>query len=191
MVIKEKEYICCLAENDFDIKEEITCDREANVNLCLGFANLKKDKNEFVLQKCTETGVNSFILFNGENSVKKTDRVSFEKILPRYRKIIREACEQSLRLREPSLEYTEFENIDLSVYDRIFVTDETGENLNSVIKKEDRNILLLIGPEGGFSQKEFDYIIQKGGKKVSFGKRILKSETASVAISASIINFYE
>lgn len=191
-LVKEgREYLCRLTKEGFETIKDITCDRESKVNLTLAVASLKKDKLEYVLQKCTETGVNKFILFNGDNSVKTLDKESFEKILPRYRKIIREACEQSLRLKEPEIEFLCLENMDFSVYDRIYLGDEKGSKLKEVLDISNRNILLFIGPEGGFSQEESELIKKKGGETVSFGKRIMRSETSASVISAFIVDFYE
>ena len=192
LVSKGKEYICQLTKDNYKIIEEITVDREPKINLTLAIANLKKDKLEYVLQKATEVGVNNFLIFNGENSVKITDSSSFKKSFDRYKKIIREACEQSLRLYEPKIEWVEFEKINWASYDTIFITDPIGAPLNQVLgTNKCQNSLLLIGPEGGFSQKEFEFVKEKGGTLISFGKRILRSETAAMVISANIINYFE
>ncbi|MBQ0105771.1 MAG: 16S rRNA (uracil(1498)-N(3))-methyltransferase [Armatimonadetes bacterium] len=191
LVIKGREYLCRLTAEGYDVIEDITEDREPKKNVTLAVAGLKKDKLEYVFQKCTETGVNGFLIFNGDNSVKNTDRESFGKLLPRYEKIVTEACEQSYRLIKPCIDFTALEKIDLSTYDRIFLTDESGLPLREVLDDRSEKILLFIGPEGGFSDRETDYILSCGGEKISFGKRIMRSETSAVAISASIISFYE
>lgn len=184
------EYLCELEENSYNILEEITINRECPINLVLAIGAIKKDKIEYVLQKCVEVGVNGFILFNGENSVKSIDVSSFEKMLPRYKKIIREACEQSLRLKEPNIELCELDKIDYNSFDKVFITDVDGLNFQSYVKENTRNILLLIGPEGGFSDKEMNFLKSKGDL-IKFGPRIMRSETSAIVISGSIINYFE
>lgn len=190
LIKDEKEFLCEICENSYSIIKEITVNREPNIDLTLCVGVLKKDKLEYVFQKCVEVGVNHFILFNGHNSVKKMDNETFIKVLPRYEKIIEEACEQSLRLKKPNIEFCDFKNIDFSIYDKIFITDTEGISLKNSLNNK-KKILLIIGPEGGFSQEEFDYIKEKGGELISFGPRIMRSETSCVVISGSIINFYE
>lgn len=190
IVNKGREYLCELTENSYKIIEDITIDRESPINLVLAMGAIKKDKIEYVLQKCVEVGVGGFIIFNGENSVKNIDESSFEKLLPRYKKIIREACEQSLRLKEPNIELCELDKIDYNSFDKVFITDVDGLNFQSVLKENNKNILLLIGPEGGFSNKEFDFLKSKG-ELIKFGPRIMRSETSAIVISGSIINYFE
>ena len=191
LVKEKKEFLATITKDGYNIIEEITENREANVSLTLAIATLKKDKLEYIFQKATEIGVENFIIFNGENSVKTIDQASFEKTLPRYNKIITEASEQSLRLVCPQIKFTDLKNIDFSNFEKVLITDLEGTPLLQNLNKENKNILLIIGPEGGLSQTEMDFIKAQGGETVSFGKRILRSETAAMVISACVINFYE
>ena len=191
LIKEEKEYLCEITKEGYKIIEEITENREAPINLTLCLATLKKDKIEQVLQKATEVGVSSFIIFNGQNSVKTFDNMSFNKCLPRYQKIIREACEQSGRIKEPTIEFISLKEIDFDKYNNILISDLTGTPFQTVIKDRNSSYILVIGPEGGLSQEETELLKQKGGLIISYGKRIMRSETASVVISAGIINHFE
>ncbi len=187
-----KEYLCEITKEGYTIIEDITNNREAPINLTLCMASLKKDKIEYVLQKATEVGVNSFILFNGDNSVKTMNREDFDKNLPRFKKIIREACEQSLRTNEPTIEfYKTIKDINLNKYQNILITDSDGEPFQKAVTNPNFSYLLIIGPEGGLSSEETNYLKSHGGEVISYGKRLMRSETASVVISAGIINHFE
>ena len=69
--------------------------------------------------------------------------------------------------------------------------EEKEKTLKSVLKKLENkdqiNIGILIGPEGGIEPKEVEYITQKGGISVTLGNRILRTETASIYIASNIM----
>lgn len=192
-IIKDqKEYLCEINNEGYTIIEDITEDRETPINLTLCVASLKKDKIEYVLQKATEVGVKSFILFNGDNSVKMMSREDFDKNLQRFKKIIREACEQSLRINEPGIEFFKtIKDINFKKYQNILITDSTGEPFQKTVTNPNSSYLLVIGPEGGLSLEETNFLKSIKGQIISFGKRLMRSETASVVISAGIINYFE
>ena len=191
IIKNEKEYICEITQEGYKIIEDITDSKEAPVSLTLCIASLKKDKIEYVLQKATEVGVSSFIIFNGQNSVKLLNHEDFEKNLQRFKKIITEACEQSLRLKEPTINLKQLKDIDFNKFDNIFISDLEGKPFQKEITKKTGSYLLIIGPEGGISKEETEFIKKQGGKIISFGKRLMRSETAALVISASIINYCE
>ena len=113
--------------------------------------------------------------------------------LDRLNRIAKEACKQCGISSIPTINVPiKLESIDLrslDKYDLIIVPYEKEEiNLKTVLKdkinENIKNIGVFIGPEGGFEDQEIKYIQSLGGKSVSLGKRILRTETASIFISS-------
>jgi len=156
---------------------------------------LAREKFEWVLQKCTEVGVTRFVPTVTERSiVRRPDTVTAHK-LSRWRRIITEAAEQSGRGRIPQLEATiNFPDAvsGLGSFDRCLIgsPQATGRGLREILRAggaEPVAIALLIGPEGGFTDKEIAVACSKGATAFSLGKRILRTETAAVVASAVIL----
>jgi 16S rRNA (uracil1498-N3)-methyltransferase len=181
------------AEITFVGKESVTCrlasllpDREPGVRVTLAFALLKGEKTDFVLQKATELGVSAFIPFSSIRCVARIDKKAGDK-LDRWGKIVRSAAGQSLRNRIPLISapldwpqlLLEFRN-----YQRIafFWEGEGDRPLAPVLKGvlPGENILLVTGPEGGFSREEAEDAMAGGAEAVTLGPRILRAETAAV-----------
>lgn len=154
---------------------------------------LKSEKMELVLQKASELGVKRIVLVNCERCNVKIDEQTFTKKRIRYQKICEEACEQSRRLTIPiidgifdlkSLPNKYLSTINLVAYERL-----VGDNNMFPMDKKVNDITYLIGPEGGFSEKEIDLLIKKGFECISLGKRILRVETAAIA-GLSLISYW-
>ena len=85
------------------------------------------------------------------------------------------------------------EEIDYSKYDKIIFAYENSDeskSLPEIIKKEDKNILYIIGPEGGITQEEVNFLKENKAIEISLGKRILRAETAAIVVCGIIANFY-
>ena len=176
-------------------KETITCKVESTraetsepkVKVTLAQSLPKGSKMELIIQKSVELGVNRIIPLLSERSVSK------EAKLPRWEKIAREAAEQSKRGLVP--EITQLKKIDdifrsAKDFDLALIPWEleTDKSLKSVLTtNKSKNLLLLIGPEGGFSQDEVKRARESGFIPVSLGKRILRAETAAIATLAAVM----
>lgn len=194
LVSNKKEFLCEIIDRDtFKVLGNITCDTEAPVKLTLGVSMPKKDKLELILQKSTELGVYDFVVFNSDNTVKTLDKETFLKNLPRYNKIITEACEQSLRLHTPSVNFEDISKIVFKNFDLVIALELDSESkpLHTYLSKEYKSILLLVGCEGGFSYKEIEFFKANNIKLASMAKRILRAETAAIAASHNVIYNYE
>lgn len=176
------------------IIREIPFDTEPSIKIFLAQSLLKGEKFDFVIQKATEIGVYAIIPFISERTIIKLDENKKEKKLNRYKMIVQSAAEQSHREIIPCVHpIVEFSNVlncteefDLSL---IFFEGEKT-SLKKVLKKNIKKILLIIGPEGGFSVSEIEKARKSGIIPVSLGKRILRSETASlVAMSLILFEF--
>ena len=83
------------------------------------------------------------------------------------------------------------ENIEFSKYDKILYAYENSDEsykIYDVIKNEDKKILYIIGPEGGITQKEVEFLKKNGAIEISLGKRILRAETAAVVLGGILAN---
>ncbi|MCK5731846.1 MAG: 16S rRNA (uracil(1498)-N(3))-methyltransferase, partial [Tenericutes bacterium] len=168
--------------------EQITA-IDKTMNLSIAQSLIKKDNMELVLQKTTELGVREIIPFRAKRSIVKIDDFRKKKI--RYETIVKEASEQSERCTLPIIsDIHEIESVPYSDFDLVLVAyarNNLESKLSDVLKSVDVNtkILVLIGPEGGFSAEELEYLADKG-TFISLGSTILRSETAAIYIASSL-----
>ncbi|MGD9676802.1 MAG: 16S rRNA (uracil(1498)-N(3))-methyltransferase [Vulcanibacillus sp.] len=172
-------------------------DREPLVKITLAQALPKSDKMDFIIQKGTEIGVTTFLPFNSERTIVQLNQQKEQKKIGRWEKIAKEAAEQSHRSRIPNIlpivNYKElignFKNrIVLIAYEREVTTTlfKAIENMSEL-----KEILLIIGPEGGFSDQEVELASKNGAISISLGRRILRAETAGLVGVANILYHYE
>lgn len=197
-VVADNKLYCCEVESlsplSIKINYEIPTDSELPNEVTLFFALAKGDKIDFVVQKATELGVSKIVLFKSERCVVKYDEKDIVRKLERFNKIAKEASEQSHRLKVPeivgvvdlkNIPSNLLANINLLAYEK--EAGETCSFFESVSKN--KSISVFIGPEGGFSEEEVDYLVNKSScKLISLGKRILRTETAAV-YALSVIGF--
>lgn len=157
-------------------------EKKIELNISLGIGLLKRDKLEWVIQKATELGCRKINLMKLENNVVKIDK-KIEKKLARYKEISLNAILQSKRDSLVSIEY--IDELDLENYDFVYVAHEKHKT-NTLYKelincKKENNIIILVGPEGGFSENEINkFEKNKNVKIVSLGTNILRAETAAI-----------
>lgn len=172
---------------EIDVIKEIKENNELPNKVILVAALIKGDKMDLVLQKATELGVSEIVLLETERTIVKIKPAEKEAKFERYRKILKEAAEQSKRSKIPAL----YRLIDISLLDSIDANvkliayeDEKGSSARFLKAveglKEKQSIAIVIGPEGGFSEEEVEDAVLLGYKKVGLGKRILRAETASM-----------
>ncbi len=121
-----------------------------------------------------------------ERTVVKIKPAEKELKLERYRRILKEAAEQCKRTKIPQLyRLLTIDQLD-SVSANVKMIAYEGVNgntssFNSIVRsiKEKDKVAIMIGPEGGFSEKEVEKAVELGYKTVSLGQRILRAETAS------------
>ncbi|CAH0119634.1 MULTISPECIES: 16S rRNA (uracil(1498)-N(3))-methyltransferase [unclassified Paenibacillus] len=153
----------------------------------------KGDKMETVIQKCTEIGAVRFIPFVSERTIVQYDAKKETKRLERWSRIAKEAAEQAHRGRIPEVEETNawkqllhrFASYDLVLF--CYEKEQSGklrECISPLIHKRDGggtlDVLLVIGPEGGFAEGECLAAEAAGAKPVGLGARILRTETAAM-----------
>ena len=162
-------------------------EREAATAVKLLFGYLKNaDKNEFVVQKATELGVQEIALFSSEYSSAYVN----ENKLERLKKIAQESAKQCLRSRAPEITYyptlKEALQSGEGYENKIFACEFLREG-GADLQKINSSCVLVVGSEGGFSHAEFDLAQAMGYQGVSLGKRILRAETAAVALTSVVM----
>ncbi len=177
-----------ITQVEFEYIETINQNPELKNKITLAMPFLKKDNFSLALQKTTECGVNEIIPTEYEYNVIKYDNNKFEKKRERFEKIILGASMQSKRKLIPKLlQIQKLTSINFTKYDLVIVCYENEENkilqdLDIQIKNS-QNILLIIGPEGGLHPKEITLLNNLNNSEiVSIGNRILRSETAQIAV---------
>jgi 16S rRNA (uracil1498-N3)-methyltransferase len=177
-----------------EVIEKKRSDAEPHTKITLYQSILARDKFEFVLQKCTEIGVTQFVPVITERSIVRRAEKITEQKLSRFESIIAEAAEQSERGNIPSLRspielfqvVSEMGKNDMCLFGST-QNCQSLKNILQVCRSHPENIALFIGPEGGFSEKEIEFLVVRGVQPFSLGKRILRTETAAVAASAIIL----
>lgn len=185
------------------IIEWLNVDNELPVRVTILQSLPKGNKVELIIQKGTELGANQFILFESERSIVKWDEKKVKKRIERYNKIAKEASEQSKRNIIPQIKYVKNINdylknknnvnsIKLIAYEEEAKQKRTtsfSKLLQSV--KENEEIIVCIGPEGGFTEEEIVFFKEYGFEPIRLGKRILRTETASLYTLAAISYHFE
>jgi 16S rRNA (uracil1498-N3)-methyltransferase len=163
----------------------------------LFFCVLKSDRNEIIVQKCTELGVDKMIPVLSRNCVVRPDENSCLKKLEKWKNIAKEASMQCGRLRIPEIfPIVRFENINKYDIDSLKIfgfIDENSLPLVSILKNNEKpgNIDLFVGPEGDFTEEETSELKNGGWLGANFGQNVLRSETAAMFLASSVLFFYQ
>ena len=158
--------------------------REAAQEVCLLFGYLKNaDKNEFIVQKAVELGVKKIGVFSSEYSSAYMNANKLE----RLNKVAKEAAKQCLRSTYPEVVY--YENLSAALtsgapYQNKLFACEFAEKSEVDLQQLVGSTAIVIGSEGGFSREEAENAVAQGYALVSLGKRILRAETAAVALTS-------
>lgn len=197
VIFDNKLYICTIMSIDpFDIciKEVIEEENKINFDITIAIGLVKEQKMDLILQKLTELGVNRIIPLSMERSIVKLDDKKFEKKKARWETICKEASEQSKRTSIPEItnimtlkELVKIESdikLVASTKEKNKMLDYYLQNVNDCAK-----IIMVVGPEGGISDREEVFLNENNFLSVSFGNLIFRVETAAIYV-ASVFNFY-
>lgn len=193
----KKAYLCTFKGNqkEYEITEicELKQDSELPIPVTLYQALIRNENFDLVIQKATELGVYSIIPTIFDRNVVKIDGKEDTKI-KRYNLIAKGASEQSRRNVIPEvLLPIKIKNITLSDGEIGLLAYEKNDDTQSFsslekVLKEAKKISILIGPEGGITEEEYQTLIAKGFRSITLGRRILRSETASIC-ALSIVSY--
>lgn len=171
-----KDYAVLTIENEMKVDF-----KNATVTLYAGL--LKNNKLDFVVQKGVELGVDNIVPFTSQNSAETKFNAD------RANKIALESAKQcgSVYLSKVS-DLVDFDKVldDFKDYDKVIFAYE-NEKVNRIADavKGVKNLAIVVGPEGGFTELETEKAINSGATIVTLGRRILRAETASI-VSATL-----
>ena len=179
--IEKDKTICAI------LSKEKICDDAPNVTLFQ--ASMKGEHMEYSIQKATELNIKTFVPFLSQFVVAKIDSKKTE----RFQRISQEACKQSNRKRPMQiLDVVNFDEMIkmLKGYNKILFAYENStrpakEEILSLEEKD--SVALIVGAEGGFSEKEAQKLVENGAMEISLGKNILRGETAGLVLSSAVM----
>ena len=191
------DYICIINEiNKKNLSLKIVdmkdCESETKCNVTVFQALVKGDKFELIIQKLTELGVKKLVPFSSNFCQVKSNTTR----LDRLEKISIEALKQCGRAKKLEIdEIVDFKDMinKLKEYDKvIFAYENATDNLSQELLKVNgnlsENVAIIVGSEGGFSKEEAEELSKLNNLcKVSLGKRILRAETASIALTSVVM----
>ena len=160
-----------------------------NINIDAAIGILKNEKMNMTIKKLTEIGINRIIPLQTERVVVKINEKK-----EKWDITVREALKQCKGVKFTKIDpVTKLQSINYELYDKIVYAYENSDNTESLINianKNDKNILYIVGPEGGITKEEVDFLKEKGALEISLGKRILRAETAAIVIGGILANVY-
>ena len=170
------------------LREEAT-DNESPLNITLVQAVSAAERMDFTLQKSVELGVAEIRPVISERCVVRLSGERAEKRVARWQEIVVSACEQSGRNIVPKV-------LPLTTYAQALqqLPQETSKLLMSLnraqklsdVRPQSGKVVFMVGPEGGWSEKEEQQAFDAGFQSVTLGKRVLRTETASLAAIAAM-----
>lgn len=154
----------------------------------LGVGFIKHSRMDILIEKGTELGITNFYFFSSKNSNYYTENIT------RWTKICRQAIKQSLRYYLPCIQcfkhFTDLLTHAGAIPQKLIAHQNAAgtftEIANSISNNSANDILILIGPEGGFTDDEIRLAHQANFVSVSFGEQRLRTETAAIAAAAGI-----
>lgn len=171
---------------------------EPSIDVVLYQGIPKSTKMDLIIQKCTELGITRIVPVMTAHTVVKLESEKDEaKKVVRWTKIVEEAAKQSKRGRVPTIEMPmTFENAleDSKKLGLSLIPYELEQEVSiktALSAKQPNSIGFFIGPEGGFDSYEIDKAKQAGAIPITFGSRIMRTETAGFAILICIMYEYD
>lgn len=188
--IEENKIICKIVN-----EEESVSESKLNITIFQGLP--KADKMELIIQKATELGVKNIVPVNTKRTIVKLKDKDKQNKVSRWQKIAEVAAKQSGRDIIPKIEnIIDISNLEFNEYDKILVLYENEERVSikdeiEKIKnsnKENLEIGIIIGPEGGLDDTEIEKLKLKSNVSVvTLGKRILRTETVALVVSGILM----
>ena len=192
---KEKEYHCVIESTEEDevllhilYAQEPDYELKNRIYLFQGLP--KADKMELIIQKAVELGAYSVVPVSTRRCVVKLDSKKAEKKVARWQQIAESAAKQSKRMLVPevhsvmtfkeALAYAKELDVLLIPYELAKGMKETKELIQAI--EPGKSIGVFIGPEGGFEEQEVADAMEAGAKPITLGHRILRTETAGLAV---------
>lgn len=177
------------------VVDKVAASRDEALKITLAQSLPKMDKMDLIVQKATELGASAIVPFVSSRSVPVLTPPKAKQRRERWQKIALEAAKQCRRPDVPEVgPVVAFdEMLEIPAADSfkiIFWEEEGGTTIKCLLKSRpsERNLFIVIGPEGGFSAEEVEHAKGRGFVSVSLGKQVLKTETAGMTV-LSIIQY--
>jgi 16S rRNA (uracil1498-N3)-methyltransferase len=161
---------------------------ESPVQIIVAQAFLKEKKMDGLVRQLSELGITKWIPYFAERSVSRPDKKQLSARTKRWEKIAKEAVKQSRRGRiikiGETVSFEEMIDLSRSIDLKIAFWEDDANPVDIQWMKHDgkiQTVFALIGPEGGFTQKEIDSVRDRGFITAGLGPRILRAETATLA----------
>jgi 16S rRNA (uracil1498-N3)-methyltransferase len=163
---------------------------ESPLHISLGQSICRNDKMDYIIQKSVELGVNSISpLFTKRSEIKLSDNERIDKRVQRWKGIIISACEQCGRNKIPDIHQPEnlasWLSSQTPSHKRFILTPDQGKTLAD-FSDPVSSVSVLIGPESGFENLEVKQAIDNGWEPLSLGSRVLRTETAALAVISAL-----
>ncbi|MBO0982349.1 16S rRNA (uracil(1498)-N(3))-methyltransferase [Rathayibacter sp. SD072] len=154
--------------------------------LVLAQALAKGDRDELAVQAATELGIDEVVPWQAARSISRWSGPKEEKGRERWRSIVREASKQSLRARVPEVSAVASTRLlaDRAATERVLVLEPSAEVRLSSLEPDGRDIVLVVGPEGGVAPEELALLAAAGAEAVALGDTVLRTSTAGPAAIA-------
>lgn len=193
-------YVCSVQayEDDkaiLDILEKKEADTELDSEIYLFQGLPKSDKMDLIVQKAVELGVSYVVPVSTKRAVVKLDEKKAAKKVDRWNTIAESAAKQAGRSKIPEVTQVMSFNEALKKsqeLDVVLIPYELAEGMSEARKiirniGKGQSIGIFIGPEGGFDHDEVEKAVECGAKSITLGKRILRTETAGLAVLAILM----
>ncbi|PPF09497.1 16S rRNA (uracil(1498)-N(3))-methyltransferase [Rathayibacter sp. AY1G1] len=154
--------------------------------LVLVQALAKGDRDELAVQAATELGVDEVVPWQAARSISRWSGPKEEKGRERWRAIVREASKQSLRPRVPEVAPLEQVRglVARAATSRVLVLEPSAQARLSQVVPDGRDLVLVVGPEGGIAPEELRLLAEAGAEAVALGDSVLRTSTAGPAAIA-------
>lgn len=178
------------AEVAFDTSAWRRAKSEPSVSITLFQCLPKAGKMETIIQKCVELGACGFVPVQSIRCVVVL-KPPYESRIERWQRVSEEAAKQSRRGIIPKVyDPVAMDKLSFEDFDTVLVAyeNERTVSLKTALRRGcGERVAILVGPEGGFSEQEIAMLEKKGAVSVSLGTRILRTETAGMAMTAQIL----
>jgi len=152
----------------------------------LAQALAKADRDELAVQVATELGIDGVIPWSAARSISRWNGAKVAKGRDRWAAIVREASKQSLRTWLPDVLdlVTTKQLATFASSTRMLVLEPTARHTLAELEVDDRDIVLVVGPEGGVAEHELELLTAAGASTVRLGNEVLRTSTAGPAALA-------
>ncbi len=172
---------------EFELAENVAAASQSNITLLLSI--YKFDRMEWAIEKCTELGVSRIIPAIAQRTEKHLASAAAKRV-ERWQRIARQASEQSRRMVPPEIASPAKlkDVLNLQGATRIVLAETEDQTMLKDVVADSDDIILALGPEGGWTEGELKVFCDAGWTMASLGKTILRAETAAIAATAIVLS---